>query len=822
MDNLGKSYHFLNGGGEMGELTRGYDWSKSIIGAPGNWPQCLRITVSLLLSSKFPMFLWWGENLIQFYNDAYRPSLGNDGKHPLALGQKGDDCWPEIWDVIHPLIDQVRSTGEAIWFEDQLVPIFRNGKIEDVYWTFSYSPVRGETDDVEGVLVVCTETTEKVLAMQRLEESERRYRILIEEGITATALYTGPDIRIEYANDTMLRYWGKDRSIIGMTFRQALPELEGQPFPELLEAVFATGTAYVGKEEKAYLEINGKLQPGYYNYTYKALRKDDGTIYGIYHAAIEVTEQVIAREKAEESEQQLREVVENAPFPIAVYTGREMRVSLANQSIMDIWGKGNDVVGKLFTEVLPELGNQEVFDQILQVYTTGQSFHTRSHRLDLIVNGKVRPYWFNYSFTPLFDSAGNVYGVMNTGVDNTDLILAKLKVEENEKNIRNTILKAPVAMCILRGPEYVVEIANERMIEVWGRTSEDLMNKPIFEGLPEARDQGFEQLLHGVYTTGNTFSAQGIPINLPRSGKLAPLFVNVVYEAFREVEGTISGIIAVVIDVTDQVLARQKIEEVVAERTKELAEVNSTLKRSNEELAQFAYIASHDLQEPVRKVSTFAQMLEQSLGEMDERPRKYLDKISTAASRMGILIRDVLAYSQLSKEREIYKPLDLQQTVQSIIDDFELLIEQKQATIEFNGLPQIKAIPLQMSQLFGNLISNSLKFSKADVKPHVNIKARILSPEEISTHGTLSKETTYYDIEIRDNGIGFKQEHADQIFNIFQRLHGKSEYAGTGIGLAMCKKIAQNHHGIIYATGSSEEGAVINVILPAAPPYALS
>ncbi len=153
---------FLNNGGAMGKLTREYDWAATPLGDPESWPQSLKTIVSVILNSRFPMFLWWGDDMIQFYNDAYRPSLGNSGKHPLALGQKGEDCWPEIWPIIKPLIDQVRGGGGATWSEDQLIPIYRNGQLEDVYWTFGYSPVMNEEGNINGVLVVCNETTEKV------------------------------------------------------------------------------------------------------------------------------------------------------------------------------------------------------------------------------------------------------------------------------------------------------------------------------------------------------------------------------------------------------------------------------------------------------------------------------------------------------------------------------------------------------------------------------------------------------------------------------------------------------------------------------------
>ncbi len=171
---------FLQGGGEMGKLIREKDWSANPVGEPGTWPQSLRITLGILLSSKFPMFLWWGKELTCFYNDAYRPSLGNEGKHPEILGQSAEKAWPEIWHIIKPLIDQVLAGDGATWSEDQLVPIYRNGHIEDVYWTFSYSPVKDEEGTINGVLVVCTETTNQVITLKKLADSEQQIRNLIK------------------------------------------------------------------------------------------------------------------------------------------------------------------------------------------------------------------------------------------------------------------------------------------------------------------------------------------------------------------------------------------------------------------------------------------------------------------------------------------------------------------------------------------------------------------------------------------------------------------------------------------------------------------
>src|SRR5580700_9457068 len=159
------------GHGEMAHLIRAFDWTRTSLGPVETWPNTLVTTVNMLLASRHPMFLWWGPELIQFYNDGYRPSIRAD-KHPSAVGQRGAECWPEIWSIIGPQIESVMNEGSSTWHTNQLVPINRDGKLEEVYWTYSYSPVRDNEGIVRGTLVVCSETTEQVL-------SERRLRTLL-------------------------------------------------------------------------------------------------------------------------------------------------------------------------------------------------------------------------------------------------------------------------------------------------------------------------------------------------------------------------------------------------------------------------------------------------------------------------------------------------------------------------------------------------------------------------------------------------------------------------------------------------------------------
>jgi signal transduction histidine kinase len=666
---------FLHGGGEMGDLTRRYDWSKNQLGTPETWPKSLQTTLAILLPSRFPMFLWWGTDLIQFYNDAYRPSLGGSGKHPAALGQKGEDCWPEIWEIIYPLINQVRTTGESTWSEDQLVPIYRDGSIQDVYWTFSYSPVMGEEGTIEGVLVICTETTQKVKYLQELSESKKE----LEFAIDAADLGT----------------WDLNPVTYRFTSNARLKEWFGLQRDEEIDLAKAIAIMHEDDRKPVYDAIQWALTP------------TSGGLYDIHYRIVD---------------------------PVS-----------ESQRIVRAMGKA----------IFDEQNIPVRFNGILQDVTDQKQAELRERE-------------------------------------------AREKIAENERNFRNTILKAPVAICIFKGPSFIVEIANDRMLAIWGTDWPSVADKSIFDGLPEVRAQGFEELLSSVYRTGNSVSIQEYPVQLIRDGKLVQEYISFLYEAASDSQGQITGIIAVAVLVTEQVLARQKIEEIVNARTSELAEANRHLARSNADLRQFAHVASHDLQEPVRKISTYAGLLKTALE--SEPSLKYLNKIITAADRMKILIRDVLIYSQVSNQDSLFDLVNLEQVVGDLQNEFELLIDQKQATFNFHNLPTIRAIRPQIIQLFGNLFSNALKYSRPEIPVTIAIQAE--------------KKDTEYHIQFSDNGIGFDQQYADQIFQIFQRLHRKTEYSGTGIGLAICKKIVENHGGRIYATGSAGQGASFHIILP--------
>ena len=268
----------------------------------------------------------------------------------------------------------------------------------------------------------------------------------------------------------------------------------------------------------------------------------------------------LTNEDLAESEFRTRSIIENAPFPIAVYRDREMRIVEANQAIMDVWGKGNDVIGKQYAEVLPELEDQQIFEKLDAVFTTGVPFHTRNERIDLDIHGERKTFYFNYSFTPLKDRSGRIYGVMNTAADVTDVVLAKQRVEHSQQMLYNIIHQAPLAMCFMSGPDHVVEVANSMMMELWGRSGAEVLHKPIFEGLPDAKGQGLERWIDHVYRTGETYRAYEQPVSLLRNGKIDTVYQDFVYQAYRDDLGEIIGVIAISNDVSAQVKAKVEIE----------------------------------------------------------------------------------------------------------------------------------------------------------------------------------------------------------------------------------------------------------------------
>jgi signal transduction histidine kinase len=406
-------------------------------------------------------------------------------------------------------------------------------------------------------------------------------------------------------------------------------------------------------------------------------------------------------------------------------------------------------------------------------------------------------------------------------------------IETEREVLYDFFMQAPAAHCILRGPAHIYEFANPAYRELIGER--ELIGKPVREALPELEKQGFCDLLDTVFTTGKPFIGKEVPVVLDRgAGALKHTYLNIVYQPIKDRFGKIDSILVFAYEVTDQVVARKVIEESesryrtlsdnleqqVQVRTRELQASIQDLERSNENLQQFAYIASHDLQEPLRKIQSFGNLLQmQYAGQLGDGV-SHLVRMQSAANRMSILIRDLLMFSRISTRQQAAGPVSMNQVVQVALADLELSIHQTKAEVDVSLLPVVQGDASQLGQLMTNLISNALKFHRmgeegSPVPPRVKICAQTVWAGDLPAGLKPSRSVDrYYRIDVIDNGIGFDEKYLDRIFQVFQRLHGHTKFAGTGIGLAICEKVATNHGGAITASSSPGLGSAFQVYLP--------
>ena len=282
----------------------------------------------------------------------------------------------------------------------------------------------------------------------------------------------------------------------------------------------------------------------------------------------------------------------------------------------------------------------------------------------------------------------------------------------------------------------------------------------------------------------------------------------------RDKDGTITMWVGTSTDIQDQKMFTNELEKQVAERTKELFTKNEDLEKMNTELQSFAYISSHDLQEPLRKIQTFATQLQQS--EVSNLSDKGLDKFKrmrSAADRMQTLIQDLLAYSRTSVQERSFTKTKISDLIDEVKEDLEEDFERESSSITIINDCEIDIIPIQFRQVLFNLISNSLKFKKANQNSEIIIDSRLALPSETASHN-LDQDKKYCYIKFTDNGIGFEKEYSEKIFDVFQRLHGKEKFEGTGIGLAIVKRIIDNHNGKITANGGQNNGATFHIYIP--------
>ncbi|MDF7815617.1 PAS domain S-box protein [Hymenobacter sp. YC55] len=612
-------------------------------------------------------------------------------------------------------------------------------------------------------------------AEQQLVASEQHYRLLIEEALVATALFLGPEIRIQYANATMLAFWGKDASVHGKTIREALPELEGQPFPALLEQVYATGEAYVGVREPATLLVEGHLKTSYFNFTYKPLRNEAGEVYGIHHTAIDVTEEV-------QSQQQIEEEKERAQLAIEVGGLGVFESDLATQEL---------VADQRFNEILgfdgPQTRNSylSVFhpdDAANRAQAIEQGLQTGSFEYEArfihVVTKQVR--WVKIRARIYRNALGKPAAVLGVAQDTTEQRTYTAALHESEQRFRILADAAPNQVWAVN-PDSTIRYINRAFLDFVGVEQEQYlvtgwgpyMHPEELESAQQTLTQAISarapyRLEHRMRRHDGQYRwllAQGAPSYYPN--------------------GELYGYVGSAIDIT------------------ELKETNQQLVRTNTDLDNFIYTASHDLKAPITNIEGLLSTLAEELPteQRNEEVTFILGLMQGAVERFKRTIEHLTDISKLQQEHTLVTTeVNLAEIVEDVRLDLAPLLQDTgtKLDVKVGGCPNVRFSAKNLRSVVYNLLSNAIKYHSPARVPQVQIHCLVTAEHHILT--------------VTDNGQGIEARQLGQLFTMFQRFHTHVE--GSGVGLYMVKKMVENAGGRIEVQSQVNVGSTFTVYFP--------
>ena len=659
------------------------------------------------------------------------------------------------------------------------------------------------------MLSTIRDITERRLAESALKRSEQLYRMVAANLPNGAAFLIGQDLRYLLAE-------GQGLAQLGMS----PADFEGKTVWEALDPDLAT--LY---EPIYHQALRGELfQLEHHSHGRDYLSRGTPVLdeQGQVVAALAMSYDITERKQAEaERERLLKEVqrqkdllehlIQNSPIGIAVLQGPEHRFTLANPAQNNLFPMISDFTGHTVAEAWP---NQvEVYKPILdRVFQTGEPYHAIDAPWQTDKGQGLEEAFYTFSYTPIYQPNGVIEGILVLSLETTEQVRARQQLQaelderrrmeaalqESESRFRSMADGTPV-MIWVHDPDGKIEFVNQAYTDYFGVTLEQVKTEgwqPLVH--PEDRS-GYVDVFIECLQQHRTFRAQ-CRVRRP-DGQW--YWIDSHGQPRFSATGEFIGMAGSSFDITQ----RKQAEEAIKRYAGQLEQLNRDLAFANRELKDFTYVASHDLQEPLRKVSQFGRMLQMNAGEtLTEDNQAYLDRMVDAAKRMQEMITGLLDYSRITTQGNPFKRVDLSQIAHEVLSDLEIRIEQTEGSVEIDSLPVIEADPLLMRQLFQNLIGNALKFHQANHPPIVKVWAGAGFME--------GKQEQTISLYFQDNGIGFDEQHLDKLFLPFVRLHGRSDYEGSGMGLSICRKITERHGGTITAKSSSGAGATFIVTLP--------
>lgn len=696
-----------------------------------------------------------------------------------------------------PMVQALRK-GEIIKGYEMVVRI--EDGVENILLV-NAAPVKNDKLEIKGSVAVLQNITDRWKAEDLREEifdENNRQRAflekLIQEVPAAIAVLQGPKHRYILANPMLKHLIRSKGDIIGRTVEEVWTDEPIDAVPTL-DHVYQTGERFYAREIPFTVSREKGLEQALFNVSCSPLFNEDGKVEGILALAVETTEEVEYRRQVENERARLEAVLEALPVGVWI-SDKNGRFIGKNKEADRIWSGDAPLVENMheyrqYETWFADSGKTPLLEEYPMVKTLqeGQPVEPVEFRIRRFdgTEGTIL-----VSAAPIKDKDGLLVGAVGINLDITEHKQVEEKLQREREFLRMVIDATP-SMVFVKDLEGRFVLVNKLLAKVYGRSVEEIQGKTDADFNPNE-----EEVAH--------FRRDDQEVILTRKEKWIPEeevthsdgevhWYSTVKVPLINANGSCDRLLGVATDITDRRDAENALK-VYAEK----------LERSNMELEQFAFIASHDLQEPLRKVKAFGERLSKRLGDqIGEEEKDFLDRMQAASQRMNEMIDALLELSRVNMHGRTFVAVDLNEVAEIVISDLESRIETAGANVMVEKLPSLEADPVQMQQLLQNLLTNSLKYRRPNVSP------------EIIISGGLNEEKTrpaMAQIIVQDNGVGFDERYAERIFQPFERLVGRSEYEGSGMGLAICKKIVERHSGSITARSKPGQGSTFIIKLP--------
>lgn len=606
--------------------------------------------------------------------------------------------------------------------------------------------------------------------------SQESLALLLTQAPVALSMLMGDEFIIQVANPQILQLWGKSPQIIGCKLIDALPELEGQPFMDVLSQVRTTGKPYKGYKEFCYLVRNGKREECYFDFIYAPIFNDEETeIIGVSVVATEVTDQVNAEKKLAETEYTFERLIKESDYSIALYKGPDLIIDIANNSMLRTWGKNEKVIGMKLEEALPELEGQPFLDILKDIFKTGKTYSATEDEVVLERNGQLYTSYYNFSYKPLFNEQGEVYAILNFATDVTEMVLTKKQLKLNEEKYKNLADSLPIIVWTA-DKDGNIDYYNKQWYDYTGFTSID------------SRESATEKIIHP--------DDQKRSIDIWMTSKANKTNYEIEYQ-FRDrtSEDAYRWFLGRAIPIKNE-------DNDVIQWIGTCTDINE-FKQFQQQKDNFLGIASHELKTPLTSLKLYSQFLEKNLRKQeDDKNADVAKKMDEQINKLTSLVNDLLDVTKIQNGKILLNKsdFDFDDLVEEIVTEQQMITSHK-ILVESEKIGNIYSDRHRISQVMSNLISNAIKYSPDADRIHITTKVT---------------DDDCVLFTVRDFGIGIPADKTEKVFEQYYRVSGSKEHTfpGLGLGLYISSEIIKRSGGKIFVNSIEGKGSEFCFLIP--------